>query len=140
MPSFCWASRLAQLRVLRLPLEIKTLPEYKNLANQIQDAWAKIGLKTKIIVVDGFPSDFQVFLGEFNVSKDPDQYTLWHSSQPNNITHYVNLRIDKLLEDGRQTVDTNERQKIYADFQKYLLDDPPATFLYFPYEFDIKRT
>jgi peptide/nickel transport system substrate-binding protein len=120
-------------------LELKALPEYAKLANQIKDFWAKIGVKTNVVIVDSFPNDFQVFLGEFNVSKDPDQYTLWHSSQQNNITHYVNLRIDKLLEDGRQTVDISARQKIYADFQKYLLDDPPATFLYFPYEYDIKR-
>jgi len=122
-----------------LTLELKALPEYSQLANQIKDLWAKIGIKTNVKIIDTFPSDFQVFLGEFNVSKDPDQYALWHSSQPNNITHYVNLRIDKLLEDGRQTVDTSARQKIYADFQKYLLDDPPATFLYFPYEYDITR-
>jgi peptide/nickel transport system substrate-binding protein len=120
-------------------LELKALPEYKNLANQVKDLWAKIGIKTNVKIVDSFPSDFQVFLGEFNVSKDPDQYALWHSSQQNNITHYKNLRIDKLLEDGRQTVDVGGRQKIYADFQKYLLDDPPATFLYFPYEYDLKR-
>jgi peptide/nickel transport system substrate-binding protein len=122
-----------------MTIELKALPEYQELANQIKALWAKIGVKTKVVIVDSFPSNFQVFLGEFNVSKDPDQYTLWHSSQPNNITHYVNLRIDKLLEDGRQTVDVNGREKIYSDFQKYLLDDPPATFLYFPYEYDVKR-
>lgn len=122
-----------------LTLELKVLPEYKQLAQQIKNEWAQIGIKTNIKVVDSFPADFQVFLGEFNVSKDPDQYTLWHSSQPNNITHYVNLRIDKLLEDGRQTIEVSGRQKIYSDFQKYLLDDPPATFLYFPYEYNITR-
>jgi peptide/nickel transport system substrate-binding protein len=122
-----------------LTLELKALPEYAKLAQQIKSQWAQIGIKTNIKIVDSFPSTFQVFLGEFNVSNDPDQYTLWHSSQPNNITHYVNLRIDKLLEDGRQTVDISERQKIYSDFQKYLLDDPPATFLYFPFEYTATR-
>jgi peptide/nickel transport system substrate-binding protein len=122
-----------------LTLELKALPEYAKLAQQIKAQWAQIGIKANIKIVDAFPSTFQVFLGEFNVSKDPDQYTLWHSSQPNNITHYVNLRIDKLLEDGRQTVDISERQKIYSDFQKYLLDDPPATFLYFPFEYTATR-
>jgi len=78
-------------------------------------------------------------LGEFPVLSDPDQYTLWHSSHDTNITKYKNLRIDKLLEDGRQVIDLEERQKIYADFQKYLLDDMPAIFLYFPYTFTISR-
>ncbi|HYM65318.1 MAG TPA: ABC transporter substrate-binding protein [Candidatus Sulfotelmatobacter sp.] len=123
----------------KLNFEIKTLPQYIELSKVIQKDWEKIGIKTKITVVDSLPLDFQIFLGDFNVPMDPDQYMLWHSSQLNNITHYKNLRIDKLLEDGRQTIDVSERKKIYSDFQKYLLDDPPATFLYFPYVYEIKR-
>lgn len=120
-------------------IELKTLPQYKDIAEIVKANWEKIGIKSKIEVVDSLPSVFQAFLGEFNVPKDPDQYTLWHSSTDNNITNYKNLRIDKLLEDGRQTVDTDERKKIYSDFQKYFLDDPAATFLYFPYEYEITR-
>lgn len=122
-------------------VELKTMQRYKALAYQIKALWEKIGVKTNIEIVDTLPTSFQVFLGEFNVTKDPDQYTLWHSSQINldNITNYKNLRIDKLLEDGRQTDDINERKKIYSDFQKYLLDDAPATFLYFPYQYEITR-
>ncbi len=123
----------------KFTLEIKTLPQYKEIAEEIKKNWEKIGVKSKILSVDALPQTFQVFLGDFNVPKDPDQYTLWHSSQENNITGYKNLRIDKLLEDGRQIVDMSERKKIYSDFQKYLLDDPPATFLYFPYEYEITR-
>lgn len=123
----------------KFTLEIKTLPQYKEIAEEIKKNWEKIGIKSKIITVDALPSGFQVFLGDFNVPKDPDQYTLWHSSQENNITNYKNLRIDKLLEDGRQTVDIAERKKIYSDFQKYLLDDSPATFLYFPYVYEVTR-
>lgn len=120
-------------------LEIKTLSQFVPLANKIKTIWEGLGIKTSVKVVATYPSDFQVFLGEFSVPRDPDQYTLWHSSQMNNITNYKNLRIDKLLEDGRQTLDIGERKKIYADFQKYLLDDPPATFLYFPYVYDVTR-
>lgn len=122
-----------------LNLTIKTLPQYEEVAEDIKSLWAKAGIKTKIETVEVFPTQFQIFLGEFNVPRDPDQYSLWHSSQRDNISNYKNLRIDKLLEDGRQTVDINERKKIYADFQKYLLDDSPATFLYFPYVYDIRR-
>ncbi|MEK7092766.1 MAG: peptide-binding protein, partial [Patescibacteria group bacterium] len=88
---------------------------------------------------DSVPSDFQIFLGDFQLSKDPDQYSLWHSSQPQNISNYQNLRIDKLLEDGRKTTDIEKRRKIYEDFQKYLLADSPASFLFFPYEYDLIR-
>lgn len=122
-----------------LKIEIKTLPQYKELAGQIQKYWQIINIQSEIIVTNALPETFEVFLGEFNLPKDPDQYALWHSSQNTNITNYKNLRIDKLLEDGRQTLDIESRKKIYADFQKYLLDDPPATFLYFPYVYEITR-
>jgi peptide/nickel transport system substrate-binding protein len=119
--------------------ELKTFPKYLSIADIIKKNLEKINIKLKITVVDTLPSDFQMFLGDFRVPRDPDQYILWHSSQENNISKYKNLRIDKLLEDGRQIVDMEERKKIYTDFQKYLLDDPPATFLLFPYQYDIKR-
>src|SRR3989344_2625627 len=120
-------------------LELKTLQKYEDTAQKLQKEWGKIGIKINIKSVESFPTEFQMFLGDYSVSKDPDQYILWHSEQSNNISNYRNLRIDKLLEDGRQELSVSERKKIYADFQKYLLDDPPAIFLYFPYQFTISR-
>ena len=123
----------------KINLTISTLKKYKKTANEISESWEKIGIKTKIKEIDEIPDRFQIFLGDYSVPDDPDQYALWHSKQINNITKYKNLRIDKLLEDGRKTVNINERKKIYLDFQKYLLEDMPATFLYFPYEYRVIR-
>ena len=122
-----------------LVFEIKTFPKYLEIAKKIQSEFAKAGIKTKITVTDSLPITFQLFLGDFKVPKDPDQYMLWHSLESDNISRYKNLRIDKLLEDGRQTADLNQRKKIYADFQKYLLDDPPASFIIFPHLYDVSR-
>jgi peptide/nickel transport system substrate-binding protein len=122
-----------------LSVEISSLPQYLRIADTIKKELSNVGIKATIKKVDSVPQTFQIFLGDFNVPKDPDQYTLWHSSQENNITFYKNLRIDKLLEDGRQIVDLEERKKLYSDFQKYLLDDPPAVFLYFPYSYTVRR-
>lgn len=123
----------------KLNLTIKSLPKYKDVANDVAKSWTALGINATFEIVESLPTDFQVFLGEFNVPKDPDQYVLWHSNQQDNITRYKNLRIDKLLEDGRQTIDLSTRKKIYADFQKYLLDDSPATFLFFPYTYTISK-
>src|SRR3989344_3430606 len=122
-----------------LKIELKTLPQYEDLAERISKDWKKLGVNTDIKTVDGVPELYQAFLGEFPVLKDPDQYTLWHTGQSGNITNYRNLRIDKLLEDGRRIYDKEERRKIYADFQKYLLDDMPVIFLYFPYTYSLSR-
>lgn len=122
-----------------LKINLKTLRPYRIVAEELAKNWKKIGIETQIEVVDEIPSDYQAFLGELPILKDPDQYTLWHTNQQSNITNYKNLRIDKLLEDGRRTNNINERKEIYADFQKYLIDDAPAIFLYFPYTFTLER-
>lgn len=124
----------------KLAITIDTLPKYKQTAEEIKNQWEPLGIQTTIREVQNVPDRFQIFLGNFNVPKDPDQYTLWHSNEPNNITKYKNLRIDKYLEDGRKITNMNERTSLYTDFQKYLLDDNPASFLYFPYEYEVTRT
>lgn len=123
----------------KIDLTISTFPRYKKVAQEIADSWKKVGIKTEIKEVDQVPDRFQIFLSDFNLPRDSDQYALWHSGQISNITKYKNLRIDKFLEDGRKTVNVDDRKKIYADFQKFLLEDMPASFLYFPYEYRVTR-
>lgn len=129
------ASKSASLKI-----ELKALPQYQLLAKKIAKSWKQLGVNTDIKVVDSVPQGtYQAFLGELPVFKDPDQYTLWHTGQESNITNYRNLRIDKLLEDGRRIYDIEQRKEIYSDFQKYLIDDMPAAFLFFPYTYSVTR-
>lgn len=123
----------------KLSLKIETLPAYLSTAKIIKSSWEKLGIRVSIEKVNTIPSKFQIFLGSFILPKDPDEYALWHSGQNDNISNYKNLRIDKLLEDGRRIVNFSKRQSIYMDFQKYLLADSPATFLYFPYTYNLYR-
>jgi peptide/nickel transport system substrate-binding protein len=123
----------------KIYLTIDTLPQYQDVAKMIAATWKKLDIETNIRVVNHIPLNFQIFLGEFYLSTDPDQYALWHSSQISNITHYNNVRVDKLLEDGRKELDMQKRISIYSDFQKYLLSDPPASFLFFPYYYDVSK-
>lgn len=124
---------------IKTKLSLKTMSKYKSAANDIAKNFSNIGVDTSIEEVDKVPSDFQIYLGDFVLSRDPDQYPLWHSDQLKNITKYKNLRIDKLLEDGRKTIDVDERKKIYDDFQKFLTEDVPASFLFFPIEYEVSR-
>lgn len=121
---------------------IETTDDFVPIAQIVQKRWKELGVSTKIDTIrsiDDLPPNFQILLYQIRLPKDPDQYTLWHSDQINNIRHFKNLRIDKLLEDGRVTFDLDKRKTIYADFQKYLIDDVPASFLYFPYFYTISR-
>lgn len=118
---------------------IHTPKKYEKVAREVSSAWKQIGIRAQVELSESAPNNFEIFLGDFIVPKDPDQYTLWHRNQENNITRYSNVRIDKLLEDGRTEIDMDVRRKVYADFQKYLLVDSPASFLYFPFEYEVTR-
>ena len=109
-------------------------------AQTIADSWTKLGVPTGVRVVASVPPDYQVLLSAQNLPPDPDQYPFWHSTQTaTNITGYANVKIDKLLEDGRQELDMTKRKQIYADFQRYLTEDEPAVFLYYANSYSIQR-
>lgn len=96
-------------------------------------AWKKLGFDTKLRIESGIPQNFQALLITQSIPEDPDQYFLWHSTQEKtNLTRYSSARVDKDLEDGRKALTQEERKEKYFDFQNTLLEDAPATFLYFP--------
>lgn len=130
---------LQDSEVKKTVFEVSTTPDFLDVVKIVTEAWNKIGIKTKIKIVDELPRSFQILIYPIKLPEDPDQYTLWHSNQINNITKYKNLKIDKLLEDGRSISDVEQRIAIYSDFQKYLIDDAPATFLYFPNSYTLQR-
>lgn len=110
-------------------LEISTFLPYLGRAEEIAAAWTDLGITTLVKVTLVLPTEFQVLITGQQIPADPDQYIFWHSTQPTNLTKYANPKVDKLLEDGRETLDENKRQEIYRDFQRFLLEDPPAVFL-----------
>lgn len=121
-------------------ITITTFSSFVKLAQSIVDAWQKVGVQAKIRIVNSLPSDYQMLLLAQNIPADPDQYPYWQSTQNiANFSHYDNKKIDKLLEDGRKTLDQEKRKKIYADFQRYLVDDAPVIFLYYPKVYTVER-
>jgi len=109
-------------------------------AEKIKKDWEEAGAKVQIEITPNVPLNFQAFLATVDIPKDPDQYSLWHSTQTGtNISKYNNPRIDKLLEDGRTELDQETRKKIYIDFQRFLIEDSPAIFLYHPTFYTISR-
>ena len=121
-------------------IKLISSPNLIDYAEEISKSWKEIGINSDVLVSSFIPSDYQAFLTTFDIPKDPDQYSLWHSTQSEtNITKYKNLRIDKLLEDGRIEVNKEERKRIYLDFQRYLVEDSPAIFLFHTIWYDIIR-
>lgn len=127
-------------KISDLTINLTASPILLPQAEIISKNWEAIGVKVNLQIMASVPSDYQALLAIFDIPDDPDQYSIWHSTQTaTNITHYNNPRIDKLLEDGRSQIDVEERKKTYLDFQRFLVEDSPAAFLYYPSTFTISR-
>lgn len=112
---------------------LTTTPQLEEVGKKVVAAWRELGLNAILRVESGIPQKFQALLITQSIPPDPDQYFLWHETQKNtNLTKYSQKRADKDLEDGRKLVEEEKRKEVYADFQKVLLEDAPAVFLYFP--------
>lgn len=121
-------------------LVLSTFAQLLPQAQKITQYWQEVGIKSRVKVESEIGSDYQVFLITQSIPTDPDQYHYWQSTQgTTNITNYSSAKIDKLLEDGRKTYNLEERKKIYADFQRYLVDDAPVIFLYYPKVYTVER-
>lgn len=120
-------------------------PELKQTAEIIKSQWEKIGARVNLEIINPLtiqqeyirPRNYQAILFGEILSADPDPFAFWHSSQRKdpglNLALYQNKDADKLLEDGRQIIDSQKRLEKYNQFQKILFDDAPAVFLYSSY-------
>lgn len=146
-----------------LHFDLTTTPTFSTEAEQIKKQWEDFGriavdacqknstIKDKNVCknldiqvnirISNFPdtSNFQAILIGQEFPADPDQYALWHSNQETNFTNYTNIRIDSLLEKGRQITDQKQRTQIYQDFQQFFSDDEPVIFLRYLNKYDIHR-
>jgi len=115
--------------------------DYYLVATSLKNYFEKVGLPIKIKIFSyQKPKDFDFLLAFLKLANDPDQYLLWHSTQLNaNFLNYKNVKVDKLLEEGRETFNVEKRKKIYQEYQKVIVDNPPGLFLYYPYVYVIKR-
>ena len=123
-----------------IKLTLATSPSLLTEAEKIKSAWNALGVQTEIEAMTSPNMEFQALLAIQEIPIDPDQYSLWHSSQKiANITHLDNKRIDSLLEEGRKAQDVEKRKQIYFDFQRFLVEEVPLIFLYHPTIYEITR-
>ena len=113
-------------------------------AQIIQEQLKKIGLQVNIRILEWstflnqyvHKKNFDAIILGWNLSLDPDQFSLWHSSQSEyrqyNFMSYKNKEVDDLLVRARTTFDKNKRIEYYHKIQDIMRDDPPCIFLYYP--------
>lgn len=107
----------------------------------IQRRLKEVGIETHIRTLEWAslltnfikPGDFDAVVMGWGLGLDPDQYSIWHSSQQKpgqfNFIGYNNPAVDKLLEQGRLEFDPEKRMQIYHEFAKVLYEDSPLVYL-----------
>ncbi|MEK9657853.1 MAG: peptide-binding protein [bacterium] len=89
----------------------------------------------KIVNAAKDPKDFDAVILGWSLGLDPDGHSLWHSSQyPKgfNFVAYNNAKVDKALQKGRLTMNTQHRKTIYKQVYHEIAKDLPYIFLYYP--------
>ncbi len=128
---------------LAITITTSTWPELATVAGLLKDQWKNAGVD---VTIQTLPISqlqqtikeraYQMLLFGEILNIDPDPFSLWHSSQKRdpglNLALYDNKTADGILEDARQTLNPLDRAKKYDDFQKLVIEDVPAIFLYSP--------
>lgn len=118
--------------------------ELSKTAEILKSQWEKAGIKVNInnLSISDIqqnyirPREYDALLFGQVLGADPDPYSFWHSSQKRdpglNLSLFSDSDTDKLIENGRIEFDSEKRAQLYNDFQKNLLTEIPAIFLYSP--------
>lgn len=106
----------------------------------MQQSLAEIGVGMKIekIANDAFQQRrkthvFQAAMASIAFDQTPDRFDLYHSSANQsgfNYGSFSDAEVDRLLEDGRTTVDPTARRAIYNRLQQRIHDLQPIAFLF----------
>ncbi|MCX5678453.1 MAG: peptide-binding protein [Candidatus Omnitrophica bacterium] len=111
-------------------------------AEMIQKYLKDVGIRMKIRVLEWSAlinefinkKRFEAVLMGWFLSRDPDNYDIWHSSKTRegefNFIGYKNPEVDRLLEEGRRTFDQARRQAAYHGIHQILYEEQPYMFLY----------
>jgi peptide/nickel transport system substrate-binding protein len=114
----------------------------KNAATIIQRDLKQVGIKVNIRVIEWAAflknfinkRNFEACLLGWGIGIDPNQIDIWNSKKTGerelNFINYQNPEVDRLLELGASTYDSDERKKYYDKFQEIIAEDQPYTFLF----------
>jgi peptide/nickel transport system substrate-binding protein len=117
---------------LQLTLMTQTnVSDWKNTAVMIQSMLKKVGIQVKVdarewgsLVADATKHNFDMTIMGYSYS-DPDVLSLFLKSSQSkgglNLGSVIDPKLDKMLDSGRSTLDTQERKKVYAEIQKYVV-------------------
>jgi peptide/nickel transport system substrate-binding protein len=86
--------------------------------------------------------DYEAFLDRWVAPLTPDMYNYFHSSAAQggkNSAVYSNPEVDRLLEEGRTTLDPEASKQIYLEFQELIHEEQPQVFLLWHPDSQVRR-
>jgi len=127
---------------------------HAELAEAIKSDWLKIGVEVEVVpvsydslILDHLqPLTYEAALIDINYSRspDPDPYPFWDQAQQTggqNYSQWENRIASQYLEEARILLDTNERAKLYRNFQVVYTEELPALPLFYPvYNFAVDKS
>jgi len=124
-----------ELSILASPL----YPEFINIALVLQSQLAEVGITVTLdqvewgTFIDRWRArDFTTFVSSNGSGNDPDRalYPAFHTGGSVNAFQFTDPEIDRLLDEGRTTVDPARRHETYAQVEGLIADAAPALFLF----------
>ncbi len=139
-------SNIRQKNEQELTIKLTTIDQEENTeaANILKEAWEALGIKVELDIVAKSkvrqdiiePRNYQVLLYGQIININAGPYPFWHSSQvaaPGlNLSIFSNSDIDKTLEKLRNSNNDLEKADLLNTFEKKLLEQHLAIFLYNP--------
>ncbi|NQB02766.1 ABC transporter substrate-binding protein, partial [Pseudomonas paraeruginosa] len=122
-----------------MPVQRPYNPNAKLMAEMLQNDWAKIGIKAKIVTYEwgeyikrakGGEHD-AMLIGWSGDNGDPDNWlgTLYgcDAVDGNNFSKWCDAGYDKLVKDAKRTTDQGKRTELYKQAQHILKEQVPIT-------------
>ncbi|MCK4575016.1 TonB family protein [candidate division WOR-3 bacterium] len=145
-----WKLERANIRIKdRIPLTFSLITNKENsirvaIANFVVVELGKIGVKVETEFLDTptfieriVSGEYDAFILGWSVKERIDPTMVWNSDPEKgkfNLVSYKNPKIDTMIDKGLLTLDRRETKKIWAAFQRIILEDIPNTFLFYPQE------
>lgn len=139
-----WKNASAKQTLDAITIRTSNVPELKNVAAAVKDAWEKLGIPVSIELYEPGdlsqnvirPRKYEALLYGMVIGRDQDLYAFWDSKERNdpglNIALYANKNVDALLEDARGSADPEKRREDLQKIETLVAADYPAAFIYAP--------
>jgi len=136
----------------RLSYKTTNLDLRRRIAEALKEQLLQVGIELEIRSYEWGTFFSDVKKGNFHLYSlawvgvgDPDiQYQIFHSASvpPNgdNRGHYANPQVDRLLDQGRITLEPSARKRIYGEAQRLIAEDLPYVPLWWQKNIIAKRT